>query len=322
MAQSIYEPLNHEHSNAIRLAKLSYNPHPEIAFVRCSLFRTDLSSGRPYSEALSYTWGPPSPVRDISVNGSYLSIRENLYDFLYTNQQDQEFCENTDLFIDQICINQTDIRERNHQVAQMAQVYQIAKEVIIWLGAESEDSVLFMNTFRQWKDLDFPIRDGMLLAEMIASQRYWQRLWIMQEVLLAREVIIFWGRSSLAWNDLFQILDSRRSKTPLDDRIQHLWLGRRGKDLWGGEGYKWDWAAAVSYAKGSQCEDKRDKIFGLLGLIDPELAISPDYSKSVRDIFLEILLKQTDFWGEHTVTEYRHLANLWATELGLLTKIL
>src|SRR5689334_20558060 len=84
-------------------------------------------------QALSYEWGPPAPQHSIFVNGYALSIRENLYHFLQTVQRDSEFCRDTVLFIDQIRIDQSNVKERNHQVYQMATIYSSAQHVIIWL---------------------------------------------------------------------------------------------------------------------------------------------------------------------------------------------
>ena len=38
------------------------------------------------------------------------------------------------MFIDALCIDQSDIAERNHQVRQMGDVYRAAKAVVAWLG--------------------------------------------------------------------------------------------------------------------------------------------------------------------------------------------
>jgi len=89
--------------------------------------------------AISYTWGPPSLAIDIEVDGRYLSVRKNLYDFLITRRSEGSYSEHDLLWIDQICINQMDLTERSHRVAQMADIYQAAKEVHIWLGTGSDD---------------------------------------------------------------------------------------------------------------------------------------------------------------------------------------
>ncbi|KAF2830838.1 HET-domain-containing protein, partial [Ophiobolus disseminans] len=51
------------------------------------------------------------------------------------------------LWIDAICINQSDLLERNHQVAQMRDVYTKAESVIAWLGlTQGHEELAFLLT--------------------------------------------------------------------------------------------------------------------------------------------------------------------------------
>ncbi|KAF2500087.1 hypothetical protein BU16DRAFT_235801 [Lophium mytilinum] len=91
-------------------------------------------------KALSYQWGEKLPARQILVNGARFTVRNNLYSFLETIRDDTE----TWFFIDQICIDQSNVQERNHQVKFMRQVYKNADEVVAWLGPEADRSSLAM----------------------------------------------------------------------------------------------------------------------------------------------------------------------------------
>jgi hypothetical protein len=42
--------------------------------------------------------------------------------------------------VDALCINQKDVSQRNSQVANMTEIYESAKEVVVYLGEEYEDS--------------------------------------------------------------------------------------------------------------------------------------------------------------------------------------
>jgi hypothetical protein len=44
--------------------------------------------------------------------------------------------------------------------------------------------------------------------------------------------------------------------------------------------------------EGSECQEIRDTIYGLLGLVKPELRIKPDYNKEPVHIVTEIIMKQ------------------------------
>lgn len=85
--------------------------------------------------ALSYVWGDPSKTGNILVENKLLAVRKNLFDFLYSFRSYQaNICY---LWIDQLCINQNDTLERNHQVRLMANIYRSCVLAISWLGLSS-----------------------------------------------------------------------------------------------------------------------------------------------------------------------------------------
>jgi hypothetical protein len=67
----------------------------------------------------------------IEINGTTFLVRKNLWNFL-----DRAWKEDFEgyLWIDALCIDQTKVRERNHQVALMGEIYSHAEGVIVWLG--------------------------------------------------------------------------------------------------------------------------------------------------------------------------------------------
>jgi hypothetical protein len=71
--------------------------------------------GRVY-EALSYNWGDCKPDRPISLNGLQFSVTENLEHAL-RNLRDDSIVRT--IWVDAICIDQSQVQERSHQVAQM-----------------------------------------------------------------------------------------------------------------------------------------------------------------------------------------------------------
>ena len=83
--------------------------------------------------ALSYTWGNLEKVKSIEVGGKRLKITQNLFGFLYS--WDTSKLERPSLFwIDAICINQTNLIERNYQVGLIKKIYTQAAKVLVWLG--------------------------------------------------------------------------------------------------------------------------------------------------------------------------------------------
>jgi hypothetical protein len=87
-----------------------------------NLSRASFGQARPTQsyEALSYAWGNTTSPYVISLNGVDFNVGENLFHaFSHLREYDVERV----LWVDAICINQSEISERNHQVQQMAYIY-------------------------------------------------------------------------------------------------------------------------------------------------------------------------------------------------------
>lgn len=86
-------------------------------------------------EALSYTWDGQVPSHVTVCNGVQYSVTKNIRDALVALRQPDQLRK---LWIDQLCINQSDLEERSQQVSIMSEIYSTAKRVIIWLGDANE----------------------------------------------------------------------------------------------------------------------------------------------------------------------------------------
>jgi hypothetical protein len=98
------------------------------------------SSDEPEYEALSYTWatenGDTTLSSTVYCEGAAIQVTKNCEDALRRlRHRDGERI----LWVDAICINQTDDKERGHQVGQMREIYSKATQVLIWLGSASDD---------------------------------------------------------------------------------------------------------------------------------------------------------------------------------------
>ncbi|KAF2026509.1 HET-domain-containing protein, partial [Setomelanomma holmii] len=138
-ATFFHEPLDHSQQQ-IRL--VSIQPASDGPIV-CTVKLITLDRFRtPDYRALSYVWGPPTPTCKIQVNNQPFHVRQNLFDFLLAFRKrlhtfrgcDQYVDEVQWLWIDQICIAQAVVHERNHQVKMMSEIYTWATYVYIWLG--------------------------------------------------------------------------------------------------------------------------------------------------------------------------------------------
>lgn len=241
--------------------------------------------------ALSYVWGPAGPVKDIIVNGGKMSIRQNLFDFLELVSREIEVDEDSKklfgnlMFIDQICIDQDSISERNHQVSHMADIYSAASNVVIWIGVETDatrPSISFIEkSYSEWAALD-PIerlRMKNTAEGVLAFDPYWSRLWIVQELYLAKIVTLKWGSMTTTLNHsswAFRV-------TPMGKILEGRADFRAGWPL--------TWAKLAEVAYNRHCEDRRDRVYGLLGLLK-HCELKPDYAKTVDEVFLDLLRKE------------------------------
>ena len=106
--------------------------------LHCSLRETRLaqSGDEPGSyEALSYVWGSSKVLRLMFVHGHVFRITANLDTALRHLRHETQV---RSLWIDAICINQKDNKEKSSQVNQMRHVYAKASRVLVWLGPGDE----------------------------------------------------------------------------------------------------------------------------------------------------------------------------------------
>jgi hypothetical protein len=136
MSEYHYSPLSPSSIRLLRLLPIGDNPK----HLRCELFEYPLQhsdkSSHPY-EALSYIWGSEDKPKSIAVNDQNLHITQNLYTALL-HLQDHLF--SRVFWIDAICIDQGNVKEKEHQIPLMTEIYAKARRVVVWLGVDEDDS--------------------------------------------------------------------------------------------------------------------------------------------------------------------------------------
>ncbi|CAN9128288.1 unnamed protein product [Alternaria alternata] len=231
--------------------------------------------------ALSYRWGPSSPLCDLYIEGKKLKIRDILYSCLLELREDLEEW----LWIDQICVAQADTLERNHQVGMMSHIYRNSISVIIWMG---DIPLAAPEEHDRYNDLDLDV----VSARVLLKNTYFTRLWIVQEILLADNVEIrINGHRYVTWDrfqslcitqtelhdvsfrniPLFLLAFTQREQKAVDLRRQmslmhYVWCFYEGK-----------------------CENPRDKVYGLMGMVRKEDGVVVDYRKSVMEVYLDFV---------------------------------
>ncbi|KAI1340885.1 heterokaryon incompatibility protein-domain-containing protein [Xylariaceae sp. FL0016] len=311
---------SYDFQHEIRALKVLNRPNPgkrsymEFAMVTLSLDETPV---QPYF-AISYVWGQASKTRPIIIDGLVVDVPRNATRVLERLQ----FQVGDLVWIDAICINQQDQVEKGFQVAFMKDVYSKAVEVRIWLGnltdpvannALSSLQTIFDQCLEETNNLaDFrrhlfgddnsaapafrysnkplPASCNWPAVKRLYDLPWFNRLWVIQEVALARRPVCYVGQ---------QTVDAKVIV------VAAKWMvHRRYARHFGGEEIDGVESASSMYQPGGQplgeqlrqghrslCRKPQDKVYGLLGLANPHIAaqIKPDYSKPVSEVYAQAI---------------------------------
>jgi hypothetical protein len=106
--------------------------------VVCAMSVWPLDTAPPY-DAISYTWGDPTLTIPVTINGQELIVRTNCE---YVMQQ--WFTTRTSvsryIWVDAICIDQSNLKERGSQVTIMGELYRRSSQVLACVGPHADDS--------------------------------------------------------------------------------------------------------------------------------------------------------------------------------------
>jgi len=180
MSKYCYSPLPSEH-DTIHLLHLMPN-EDETAPIQCQLFKYPLQrlDNRIHLyEALSYVWGDPCNTLPIFVEEHSFPVMVNLHAAL-SRLRDQ-FLQRI-IWVDAICINQNNEKEKSQQIQLMAGIYSKASRVIVWLGEETPDSERALEEIRLAAELGGTkpqINGSMKQPILELLQREWfKRIWV------------------------------------------------------------------------------------------------------------------------------------------------
>ncbi|RMY81849.1 hypothetical protein D0861_08148 [Hortaea werneckii] len=319
-ATATYQPLDTSKHDS-RLVRASTDENGEISIL-LDVFSLD---SPPEYVALSYCWTAHPPTIQITLNELPFWIRPNLHDFLHRFSGEGK---TKWIYIDALCINQANVTERSSQVNIMGRIYQGARKVIAWLGGHLPDDRGGSVGFAQGASLSgqdlltltrqppqaghrrktVPVYSKFLST--FASHTYWNRLWIIQELVLAQDFLIWCGRLHLTsyqlsvlvlivedvfskskescpdpWPDSYWQLSSavRDREAPRQIMaIASILHWRRGSGM-----HAYDMFSAINSTAILDCSLVHDHIFGIVGLTSS--VIVADYSIPVLELYLRAL---------------------------------
>ncbi|KAH7130883.1 heterokaryon incompatibility protein-domain-containing protein [Dactylonectria macrodidyma] len=266
------------------------------------------------------------------------------------------------LWVDAVCINQEDMPERISQVEQMARIYAGARRVLAWLGWEegeegrghTQDAIRFIHSFMEdpeaglcdarillHHDLADPAGHLALLSEddrrrfeeqtrkweavkFFFEIEYFHRTWIVQELGLAREAIMY---TALKPDDGAEAGEDAGHEEAAESKDRDLeldfvdwplvgkfvkFLDYSGASLVTQLGLmSWvahhilmvwemkedgtpncDFLTGMHWTRILRVTDARDRVYGLLGhpmaVIDGDLVIKPDYTHTRGVIYTKL----------------------------------
>ncbi|KAI1768173.1 HET-domain-containing protein [Hypoxylon sp. FL1150] len=295
-----YQPLK-PNSQETRMLQI----HPTwraFSTIKCSLINVDLNDleneAVPFEfyEALSYTWGDPTGRVTIKLDGCSFKVTRNLAAALRRLRAKKGY---RYLWVDAICINQADEQERNSQVALMGLIYRLAEQVLIWLGREADGSKGAMKLIDNISDIGVEESDviASLMNEAhhakwqnvarLFDRSYWRRVWVRQEVALAKGIVVLCGDQMMSWDALIEAAIFLNENTANFEHIAleitrytsgyHDAIGMdilREKILKDNQVPLED---VILHLRQCECTDQRDKVYGALGLVGPEVDVVVDY---------------------------------------------
>jgi hypothetical protein len=245
----------------------------------------------PGYEAVSYAWGSPNPTHKITINGWPYTVRQNLWSFLKHKRNPTT---HSTLWIDALCINQKDVVERGAQVQLMGSIYRSAGRVIAWLGDECDNSNLVMDWIGAERPSIFIDDEHRFLNSLQGwvSRDYWSRTWIVQEFLLARDIILACGKRHVDWTCVERFCQEHSSSGLAWNLFKHsrpygLFKQRINRHV-----SRMNLFSLLLNNQATVCMDIRDKVYAILGLAVDYAAgrtLDVDYQKSPQTLFCDVL---------------------------------
>ncbi|KAF4951189.1 hypothetical protein FGADI_7680 [Fusarium gaditjirri] len=241
-------------------------------------------------EAVSYTWAKGNGKREkdhaifIGNRWDILPITENCFDALQNCRLDDQ---DIRLWVDAICINQSDTSERTHQVGMMREIYSTASRVLIYLenGDEESGSAVTID------------------PEILSRNSYFSRIWVVQEIASAKQALVLCARKAMHWSLFHSTLKDSSSRW-----MRHFGSPRQIDDAN-------EFLTLLGDTRDCNASDPRDKIFALLGLW--KQPVEPDYTLSPQAVYTGLSSILVTDKSQEVAGRLLHMASQGRSMLGL-----
>jgi hypothetical protein len=330
-----YRPLESDH---IRILHLSPGSGQEPLL--CEIEHAELAK-KPSYEALSYVWGTGTASYRATVGSDkLLHIRPSLYNALRDLRHAEE---SRALWVDAICINQSNVDEKSQQVALMCKIYREAASVVTYIGEEEEDisqglalayeiqdyvqshlhedpdgRLLLTDEDEELCRLGFPPRyhPKWRALRYLMKLPWATRMWIVQESVLNREMIMMYGRTVIPWGLLPDITQfGMVGRAPIlafvesQDQLQAAMTGSLSSREQSGATRMFAFSnirklilenqgklpllRLLTHCRRLDSTDTRDQVYALLGIAadKDQIGMDPNYSIPVEEAYITTAIR-------------------------------
>ena len=344
-----YEPLG---DNEIRIAEIR-SASSEDEDVHCRLKQVSRDEPGDY-RTLSYAWGHPGERGQglIYLEGTPHPVTRTM-ELALRKLRHKANEPPLLIWIDALCINQTDKKEKCEQVEGMRTIYQKATEVSIWLGPEdwSPNSHLAWGLIQEIHNCE---QDVDALSSIVQPERkdefqaltkffrrdYFWRIWVVQEVACARKATVYYGSDSMPWFGLVAVCGKLSLVRAVLRRVIYhddptslfslmtggpmnlVPVGKKNGSSWSVDKNNAPsllGLLSMHMSKGSSLE--LDKVYGLVGIsADREDFGRIDYGRSVRDTYIhtsQLIIRKTqrlDFICMKQNDDNKHQLPSWVVD--------
>ncbi|KAF2838755.1 hypothetical protein M501DRAFT_992705 [Patellaria atrata CBS 101060] len=310
-----FEPLPNERT--IRLFEL--HPGAGVQPVVGRLRFAKLDRAPPY-EAVSYVSDEPRDAEEVVCNGKSLEVSMNLYAALQrVRLQNRPRM----LWVDQVCMDQKNDKERGQQMMLMGDIFTHADDVLVWLGEnEDDDADLAFGLIKELNAHFLDLVQGkgkkkrttQSIPEITPDQltraddhkwnalsnllcRAWfNDIFIIRQIGVASSAEIMCGDYAVDWRELVISASWIIRKAP---QLEAKYQLRLDNIVQLSQGFRVEpdditFLDVLQRSRHYNSFDPRDKVFALLdhpSASTPPGQIQPDYTKPVLEIYWEVAVK-------------------------------
>ncbi|KAF1363441.1 hypothetical protein EJ07DRAFT_162712 [Lizonia empirigonia] len=253
--------------------------------------------------SLSYVWGDPRVTTPIDLHGHPFPVTSNLFSALkHLRLRDTERV----LWVDALCINQDDNRERSSQVPYMRHIYSQATAVLIFLGEAWEGSNVVIGLIKTLATKPFLHLDPRMEPSVMSHGFNLEDFDLLQYIP-AQETVFICGEDQFygAWLKPFEhcmlghsgCCNTARQLSHETPEGQSIAAGLQRASLLDDTGMPdgWGWSHFASVLASFRSRDSSnplDKVYGLLGLGDDALraGLRVDYDRLPGYVYTDVVI--------------------------------